>query len=49
MKIVMTRSISEELDYEENIDCHVGELLERLELKNDRVWLIIGLCCESCV
>lgn len=49
MKIVMTRSISEEIDYEENIDCHVGELLESLELKNDRVWLIIGLCYESCV
>lgn len=49
VKIVMTRSISEELDYEENIDCQVGELLERLELMNDRVWLITGLSYESCV
>lgn len=30
-------SISEELDYEENSGCHVGELLESLELMNDVV------------
>lgn len=40
-------SIGEELDYEENSDCHVGELLESLELMNDVVWLITGLSYES--
>lgn len=40
-------SIGEELDYEENIDCRIGELLESLQLMNDMVWLITGLSYES--